>query len=29
VTTQTEELRRRIVADINDGVAGTKLGSER
>ena len=29
MTTQTEELRRRIVADINDGVAGTKLGSER
>lgn len=25
----TEELRRRIVADINAGVAGTKLGSER
>ena len=27
--TQTEELRRRIVADINEGVPGTKLGSER
>ncbi|MGE0219761.1 GntR family transcriptional regulator, partial [Mycolicibacterium sp.] len=27
--TQTEELRRRIVADINAGVPGTKLGSER
>jgi GntR family transcriptional regulator len=26
---QTEELRRRIVADINAGVAGAKLGSER
>lgn len=29
MATQTEELRRRIVADINDGVPGTKLGSER
>src|SRR5690606_19446118 len=29
VPTQTEELRRRIVADINAGVPGTKLGSER
>lgn len=27
--TQTEELRRRIVAEINAGVPGTKLGSER
>jgi len=29
VPTPSEELRRRIVADINAGTAGTKLGSER
>jgi GntR family transcriptional regulator len=29
VPTPTEELRRRIVADINDGTPGSKLGSER
>lgn len=29
MATQTEDLRRRIVADINAGVPGTKLGSER
>ncbi|WP_029116296.1 GntR family transcriptional regulator [Mycobacterium sp. URHB0044] len=29
MATQTEELRRRIVADINAGVPGAKLGSER
>jgi GntR family transcriptional regulator len=29
VSTPTEELRRRIVADINAGTPGTKLGSER
>jgi GntR family transcriptional regulator len=29
VPTQTEDLRRRIVSDINAGVPGTKLGSER
>jgi GntR family transcriptional regulator len=29
VPSQTEELRRRIVADINAGAPGTKLGSER
>ncbi len=29
MATQTEDLRRRIVADINAGTPGTKLGSER